>query len=141
MLQGFKKNNQTRSSESRRTVNKHYCSFLFVVSVLFRYVFLCSPSSFVDVPLIFFCPADHEADWRVLCAGFLVSYRAAFLVLFCRSVLKCFPNRNIYAAFFADRFSNVSLTGTYTPSFADRFSNVSLTGTYTPSGYSCTQQQ
>ena len=35
--------------------------------------------------------------WRVLCAGFLVSYRAAFLVLFCRSVLKCFPNRNIYA--------------------------------------------
>ena len=35
--------------------------------------------------------------WRVLCAGFLVSYRAGFLVLFRRSVLKCFPNRNIYA--------------------------------------------
>ena len=31
----------------------------FVVSVSFRYVFFCSRWSFVDVPLIFFCPADH----------------------------------------------------------------------------------
>ena len=29
-----------------------YCSFLFVVSDLFRYVFLCSRLSFVDVPLM-----------------------------------------------------------------------------------------
>ena len=36
--------------------------------------------------------------WCLLCARFLVSYHAAFLVLFCRSVLKRFPNRNIYAA-------------------------------------------
>ena len=42
-----------------------YCSFLFVVSVSFRYVFFCSRRwSFVDVPLIFFCPADHVPDWQ-----------------------------------------------------------------------------
>ena len=47
-----------------------YCSFLFVVSVLFRYVFLffvfvfCSRWSSVDAPLIFFCPADHVPDWQ-----------------------------------------------------------------------------
>ena len=75
-----------------------YCSFLFVVSAWFVMFFLCSRWSFVYVPLIFFCPADHVPDWRVLCAGFLVSYRAAFLVRF------------------EDRFSNISLTGTYTPS-------------------------
>ena len=35
------------------------CSFLFVVCV-----FLCSHWSLVDVPLIFFCPADHVPDWQ-----------------------------------------------------------------------------
>ena len=42
----------------------YYCSFLFVVSVSFRYVFFCSCWSFVDVPLIFFCPADQVPDWQ-----------------------------------------------------------------------------
>ena len=37
------------------------CSFLFVVCVC---VFLCSHWSLVDVPLIFFCPADHVPDWQ-----------------------------------------------------------------------------
>ena len=41
-----------------------YCSFLLVVSVSFRYVFFCSRWSFVDVPLIFFCPADPVPDWQ-----------------------------------------------------------------------------
>ena len=41
-----------------------HCSFLFVVSVSFRYVFFCSRWSFVDVPLTFFCPADHVPDWQ-----------------------------------------------------------------------------
>ena len=41
-----------------------YRSFLFVVSVSFRYVFFCSRWSFVDVPLIFFCPADQVPDWQ-----------------------------------------------------------------------------
>ena len=41
-----------------------FCSFLFVVSVSFRYIFFCSRWSFVDVPLIFFCPADHVPDWQ-----------------------------------------------------------------------------
>ena len=41
------------------------CSFLFVGSVLFRYVsFFSSRLSFVDIPLIFFCPADHVPDWQ-----------------------------------------------------------------------------
>ena len=30
---------------------------------LFVYIF-CSHWSFVDVPLIFFCPADHVPDWQ-----------------------------------------------------------------------------
>ena len=42
----------------------YYCSFLFVVSVSFRYVFFWSRWSFVDVPLIFFCPVDHVPDWQ-----------------------------------------------------------------------------
>ena len=48
-----------------------YCSFLFVVSVLFRYVFLLFVFEFAlvgalykYVPLIFFCPADHVPDWQ-----------------------------------------------------------------------------
>ena len=36
------------------------CSFLFVVCC----VFLCSHWSLVDVPLIFFCPADHVPNWQ-----------------------------------------------------------------------------
>ena len=39
------------------------CSFLFVV-FLCVCVFLFSHWSFVDVPLIFFCPADHVPDWQ-----------------------------------------------------------------------------
>ena len=37
------------------------CSFLFRLCVC---VFLCSHWSLVDVPLIFFCPADHVPDWQ-----------------------------------------------------------------------------
>ena len=37
-----------------------FLSFLFS----FRYVFFCSRWSFVDVPLIFFPPADHVSDWQ-----------------------------------------------------------------------------
>ena len=36
------------------------CSFLF----LCVFVFFCSHWSLVDVPLIFFCPADHVPDWQ-----------------------------------------------------------------------------
>ena len=40
--------------------------FLFLSLVVFvcLCVFFCSPWSFVDVPLIFFCPADHVPDWQ-----------------------------------------------------------------------------
>ena len=38
------------------------CSFLFCR--LCVCVFLCSHWSLVDVPLIFFCPADHVPDWQ-----------------------------------------------------------------------------
>ena len=37
------------------------CSFLFVCVFVF---FFCSHWSLVDVPLIFFCPADHVPDWQ-----------------------------------------------------------------------------
>ena len=39
------------------------CSFLFVVFCVFVF-FFCSHWSVVDVPLIFFCPADHVPDWQ-----------------------------------------------------------------------------
>ena len=38
-----------------------HCSFLFVV---FFFFFSCSRWSFVDVPLIGSCPADHIPDWQ-----------------------------------------------------------------------------
>ena len=37
------------------------CRFLFVCVFVF---FFCSHWSLVDVPLIFFCPADHVPDWQ-----------------------------------------------------------------------------
>ena len=37
------------------------CSFLFVVFVCLCFSFALS---LVDVPLIFFCPADHVPDWQ-----------------------------------------------------------------------------
>ena len=39
------------------------CSFLFVVFCVFVF-FFCPHWSLVDVPLIFFCPADHVPDWQ-----------------------------------------------------------------------------
>ena len=39
------------------------CSFLFVDFCVFVF-FFCSRWSLVDVPLIFFCPADHVPDWQ-----------------------------------------------------------------------------
>ena len=38
------------------------CSFLFFFCVFV--FFFCSHWSLVDVPLIFFCPADHVPDWQ-----------------------------------------------------------------------------
>ena len=40
------------------------CSFLFVVFFCVFVFFFCSHWSLVDVPLIFFCPADHVPDWQ-----------------------------------------------------------------------------
>ena len=37
------------------------CRFFFVCVFVF---FFCSHWSLVDVPLIFFCPADHVPDWQ-----------------------------------------------------------------------------
>ena len=39
------------------------CSFIFVVFCVFVF-FFCFDWSLVDVPLIFFCPADHVPDWQ-----------------------------------------------------------------------------
>ena len=40
------------------------CSFLLVVFFCVFVFFFCSHWSLVDVPLIFFCPADHVPDWQ-----------------------------------------------------------------------------
>ena len=43
------------------------CILLFLFLSLCRFLFVfffCSHWSFVDVPLIFFCPADHVPNWR-----------------------------------------------------------------------------
>ena len=44
------------------------CILLFLFLSLFRFcafvLFFCSHWSLVDVPLIFFCPADHVPDWQ-----------------------------------------------------------------------------
>ena len=44
------------------------CILLFLFLSLCRFClfgfFVCSHWSLVDVPLIFFCPADHVPDWQ-----------------------------------------------------------------------------
>ena len=44
------------------------CILLFLFLSLCRFclfvLFFCSHWSLVDVPLIFFCPADHVQDWQ-----------------------------------------------------------------------------
>ena len=45
-----------------------FCIVLFYIVSFCRFclifVFVCSRWSFVDVPLIFSCPADHVLDWQ-----------------------------------------------------------------------------
>ena len=56
----------------------HLCFCLFVF-------FFCSRWSLVDVPLIFFCPADHVLDWQP---------RILLGMVEARSVNKCEENNN-----------------------------------------------
>ena len=61
-------------SNAARLSFSDLCILLFMFLSLCRLcvcVFLCSHWSLVDVPLIFFCPADHVPDWqpRVLLLG------------------------------------------------------------------------
>ena len=54
-------------SNAARLSFSDLCILLFMFLSLFRLcvcVFLCSHWSLVDVPLIFFCPADHVPDWQ-----------------------------------------------------------------------------
>ena len=58
---------QTLSIECRSLSFSDLCILLFMFLSLCRLcvcVFLCSHWSLVDVPLIFFCPADHVPDWQ-----------------------------------------------------------------------------
>ena len=50
----------------------------FFLSFLFCFVlFFCSRLSFVDVPLIFYCPADHVPDWQLrILLGIMVEARS-----------------------------------------------------------------
>ena len=54
-------------SNAARLSFSDLCILLFLLLSLCRLcvcVFLCSHWSLVDVPLIFFCPADHVPDWQ-----------------------------------------------------------------------------
>ena len=54
-------------SNAARLSVSDLCILLFLFLSLCRLcvcVFLCSHWSLVDVPLIFFCPADHVPDWQ-----------------------------------------------------------------------------
>ena len=54
-------------SNAARLSFSDLCILLFLFLYLCRLcvcVFLCSHWSLVDVPLIFFCPADHVPDWQ-----------------------------------------------------------------------------
>ena len=54
-------------SNAARLSFSDLCILLFMSLSLCRLcvcVFLCSHWSLVDVPLIFFCPADHVPDWQ-----------------------------------------------------------------------------
>ena len=54
-------------SNAARLSFSDLCILLFLFLSLRRLcvcVFLCSHWSLVDVPLIFFCPADHVPDWQ-----------------------------------------------------------------------------
>ena len=54
-------------SNAARLSFSDLCILLFMFLSLCRLcvcVFLCSHWSLVDVPLIFFCPADHLPDWQ-----------------------------------------------------------------------------
>ena len=54
-------------SNAARLSFSDLCILLFMFFSLCRLcvcVFLCSHWSLVDVPLIFFCPADHVPDWQ-----------------------------------------------------------------------------
>ena len=67
-------------SNAARLSFSDLCILLFMFLSLCRLcvcVFLCSHWSLVDVPLIFFCPADHVPDWqpRVL-LGIMVEARS-----------------------------------------------------------------
>ena len=55
-------------SNARRLYFSGMCTLLFLFLSLCRFClflfFFCSHWSLVDVPLIFFCPADHIPDWQ-----------------------------------------------------------------------------
>ena len=57
---------QTLSIECRSLIFLWPVYFVIHVpfSLSFVCVFLCSHWSLVDIPLIFFCPADHVPDWQ-----------------------------------------------------------------------------
>ena len=38
--------------------------YIYFLKIPFSVVFVCLCLCFVDVPLIFFCPADHVPDWQ-----------------------------------------------------------------------------
>ena len=89
-------------SNAARLSFSDLCILLFLFLSLCRLcvcVFLCSHWSLVDVPLIFFCPADHVPDWQP---------RVLLGMVEARSVnLKKTTTNNVHQLHFINRFSNL----------------------------------
>ena len=83
------------------------CNLLFLFLYLCRFCvfvfFFCSHWSLVDVPLIFFCPADHVPDWQPRVLLGMVEARSVNadfslntnIRILCRSGVSSWPWRRI----------------------------------------------
>ena len=72
------------------------CILLFLFLSLCRF-FFCSHWSLVDVPLIFFCPADHVPDWQPRILLVMVEARSVNVKKTTTTVDDCSPGRGAMA--------------------------------------------
>ena len=91
-------------SNAARLSFSDLCILLFLFLFLCRLcvcVFLCSHWSLVDVPLIFFCPADHVPDWQPRALLGMVEARSVNVK---KTTTTTTTGKNTCAASFARRF-------------------------------------
>ena len=81
-------------SNAARLSFSDLCILLFMFLSLCRLcvcVFLCSHWSLVDVPLIFFCPADHVPDWQPRVLLGMVEARSVNVKKTTTTTISCLP--------------------------------------------------